>query len=268
MNLFRYTKNKNTVLFILSLLYFAMVVLPHELIGVWITSMFENHSRDEYNQIILILFLVLIMGFVIRFMIAIIKHKDRNKLILYSGATSALIILCFNTIIIVNIELIHIFQYAILSILLFFLLRDYQQSLVITTLAGAVDEAYQYFYLSPQRTNYYDWNDVIFNLLGAALGLIYIRAFSVQTIQASKFWRRHLHWIIWTILSLIVLVLFQFDLLYMMAEEGQDKLYALIRKPSEGFWTVIHPNITYHIIKPLEGVIYLILLFVFYSRIK
>ena len=80
-------------------------------------------------------------------------------------------------------EMAHYPEYALLAILIARAIdpaRTAQPSgriLFWTSLLGAIDELVQYVWLTPGYGNYYDFNDCLANLVGAALGvLIYYRA--------------------------------------------------------------------------------------------
>ena len=72
----------------------------------------------------------------------------------------------------VNSEAIHFVQYGILALLLIPLVRRCGETIVLVTLLGILDEAYQYWVLHGDWGVYYDFNDVVLNLLGAAMGVL------------------------------------------------------------------------------------------------
>ncbi len=74
-------------------------------------------------------------------------------------------------------EKIHFIEYSVLSFFIFRALQEnrsallcYCLALILTSLAGWIDEGIQY--LTPGR--YYDNRDVLFNAIGGMLGLIFV----------------------------------------------------------------------------------------------
>jgi len=226
-------------------------------------------GRDNYNLIILGLATALCLGFLFWFYKGL-KHtspKERKITIAYLLLTLVLIIVSINVIMVINIELIHIVQYAIFAILLFPLIGRYFDVLFWTTFFGALDELYQYMYLAPTSTDYFDINDVIINMLGAAMGLILVRSQGVFQNKADKpMLKSSWFWGIAAIFGIIFTLWITSQLTFY--PNGEDVMFEFIRDFQPGFWRKIHPNVLFHVIQPLEGLVILILLFISYKKIK
>ena len=254
--------------------FYLLVTLPHEQVGVGITAIFKGVSRKNYDLTILSICVVLLLIFG-AFLFS--KLRELKKPLIPLGFFSLcilLMILSLNLLIIVNIEIIHFIQYALMAILLFPLCRNFLATLSLVTLLGAIDEAYQYYYLSPQRTNYYDFNDVILNLLGAALGLTLLRShYGIQEFISTE--RQKIHKQVWIMfaafISFFSLLIWQKKVIHTMINrmglsfDWKDYWSVLIRKETDGFWTEIPPKIIYHVVQPVEGVVIVSLLLFIYS---
>lgn len=235
---------------IIVLVYYLIVVLPHEEVGKFIAKSFSKMSRDEYNFVILICTLLGLGLYLIPIILNIIRKKAPSITVFYLLINVLSAVLCFKMLFVVNVEAIHFVQYGVLCLLIFPLLQSYWKTAFWCLLLGAIDEGWQYFYLAPLRTNYYDFNDVIINLVGAGFGLTFLCSFAISENDKSTFKRSKE-----TYLSAMVIL-------------GTLILYAagfLIRKPMTGFWQVVHPQVTYHVIYPIEGIIIAALLVYFYS---
>jgi len=68
-------------------------------------------------------------------------------------------------------ETVHFLQYAVVVVPLVGITGRLGGSVALATLLGAVDEAWQYWMIHPDWGIYYDFNDVVLNLLGAGLGV-------------------------------------------------------------------------------------------------
>jgi len=253
----------------LVITYYLLVVLPHEVIGIWIAETLDKpFGRDTYNLIILALGVTGCLGY-LYFVWNGARHRpDKGKkTYLYLLATLALIVLSFNTILVVNVEIIHFIQYALLALLVFPLFSSYQETLFWSTVLGAIDEGYQYLVLAPERTNYYDFNDVLIDMVGATLGLILLSAYGVNKAKLLTFYQRS-SFRGFVVITLLVLVALGMGWMTIYPSvDGSMAYFPLIKKVSTEFWTIIHPNVNFHVVRPLEWLILTILLWFLYKDI-
>ncbi len=255
-------KDNPIINIILAIVYYLLVVLPHEQVGLFTVKVFGHLPRDRYDFIILVSGIVILLLFIIPLLKGISKQANQTKLLISLAFSILCSVIIFHTLIIINIEIVHFFQYGMMAILLFPLIRHYGQTLFWVMILGSLDEAYQYFYLSPDRTDYYDFNDVIINQIGGTFGLIALKAFGVKEVEKS--WKGIFIFLI-AVSSLSILLWFAG---YLDIYPGSDESFAtiqLIKKYEPGFWSVVHPNITYHIVRPLEGILIVGFLMMVYS---
>lgn len=247
--------------------YFSLVVLPHEWFGKWIYATFFTGDIDLYNLHFLTAILLASILFLGPLCFYLIKQKTGRLItVSYLILTISLMILAYFTIFVLATELVHFPQYAIMAILLFPLSWRYFDTLFWATLLGALDEAYQYFYLAPDRTDYYDLNDVVINFLGAALGLVFIRSFS-EKLPSPEVSSKLSTPIIITVLALFVfgaIAIISGWIAVYPSTSIDESVTLLVKKIPESFWSDFH-HIQYHVILPGEGLFLLILLFILYS---
>lgn len=259
-------KKRNIALLIF---YYLLVVLPHEQVGLLTVKIFGALPRDQYNLVIMLLCIlaICILGFLL--FRKIMEHPQKIKILLYIISTLVFASLCFNYLFVVNIEAIHFVQYAGFAILVFPLIKNYTYTLIYTTLAGAFDEAFQYFYLSNERTDYYDLNDVIINLVGAGFGLIIIKTCynnSLTALNFKNFVQSKLALIL-SILILLILVLTISNVIPYAPSKVSLSGFYWYKKIPDSFFTEIPPNVLYHILMPLETFCLFIFFIIFYSRL-
>lgn len=257
--------------------FYLLVTLPHELVGVSVASVFKGVSRKNYDLTILCIGVALLFGF--GFLLFKQLRKLEKPII-----PLAFFILCIGLmmeslymLIIVNIEIIHFIQYAVLAILLFPLCKHFLSTLALVTFLGAIDEAYQYYYLSPQRTNYYDFNDVILNLIGAAIGLTFLRShkgISNFLMESGRKLNAKV-WIYFTaFISFFTVLIWQHSKVQFLLDsiglsiDWTNFWSVLIRIPTTGFWTEIPPKVIYHVVQPLEGIIVICILFLIFGNLN
>ena len=256
---------------VIAISYYLLVVLPHEQVGLIISKVFEPFDRSTYDLIVLVMALIIFSLFFYLLIVSVKKDFQSNKQtsalqIFYLISTCIFSVCAWYYLIIVNIELIHFIQYAGLAILLFPIVQHYSATIFWVFLAGAVDEAYQYFYLAPDRTNYYDFNDVVINLLGGVWGLLWLWSSNIFPVVKNK--KNRIPIIISAVVILLSLIaLFSSGTLALYpSSNGETALYLLSKTPPiQGFWSLVYPDVVYHVIKPVEGVILILLLFLFYS---
>ena len=173
-------------------------------------------------------------------------------------------IIIINFLFVINIEVIHFPQYAAFAILIYPMIRNYNSTLIWTTIAGSIDEAYQNFYLAPKDTGYYDWNDVITNLVGGVFGLLLLKSFGVGQ-HVNLTWSKSSG-----IKGLVVVCGLVFGLWlsgFLSIYPSEISTIQLVSKELTGFWNEVPPEVVFHIVRPLEGFIITVMLFFFYSRI-
>lgn len=272
-NLLKVLSERKLLNLLIGTIFYILVTLPHEFVGVTIAELFKGVSRSKYDLTILLLGITILCGFIFTFWIQLRKLiRPAIPLGFFIFCLIAMII-SLNMLIIINIEIIHFIQYGVLACIIFPLFRSFFPTLLAIVILGAIDEGYQYYFLSPDRTNYYDFNDVILNQLGGAMGLIYLRAHrgikSMLRIDLQTV--RHRAWSLYiTMVCISTLIIIRKDFLQKLIDGLGFQLdwsgygAVLIRKPTTGFWTEIPPKIIYHVVQPVEGMIIItILLFIF-----
>jgi len=242
-----------------------LVVLPHEKVGAFLASIFLPGSRSRYNNIML-LGICLIFCLIALWLYRRISVADRGFILGYFFITIFFAVLSINFLFVLNVEAIHFIQYALFAIICFQINNSYFKTMFWSVVAGTVDELYQYVYLAPQN-KYFDWNDVVINAIGVGLGLVIIRALQFKSIRFN--WKK-MHTSIEAIflLFLIIFLLWGFKTGYIAYGPDPDASFVFFRKPISGFWNIVHPNIKFHVVKPIEGIVILVLLIGFYSYLE
>lgn len=251
----------------LVLVYFLLVVLPHEQVGLLVVWIFKSASRETYQTTVTSFGIVMLFTFL--FFVYKGYRTQQNKVILpsYLFLTIFLMVISYHMLIIHNIEIIHFAQYAGMAILLFPLVKTISGTIFWSTILGTIDEAYQYFYLSPERTDYFDFNDIILDLLGAAIGLSIIisHAKNLNNPIPKRWYKSPIFLTIAGIIVSTYLLLKTSILQVYPIQEGNSNAILLVKKMELDFWTHIkHLHVKFHIVQPLEGVIIISLLLVTY----
>ncbi len=83
-------------------------------------------------------------------------------------------------------EVVHYLQFGILGVLLSVALRRVERAFVLTVVFGMLDEAYQYWWLHRHWGVYFDFNDVLLNIIAAALGLATVATLWPEILVENK----------------------------------------------------------------------------------
>ncbi len=265
----RYLHRRPLLNLLLLSLYFPLVALPHELVGQAIGRFVESYlTWESYNAITLGIFAAIFFAYIFWLYRNVRGHAPlRNLIAFYLAALLLMTIVWYKMLIVVNIEAIHFVQYAIFALLLFPLVRRYGETIVWIVLAGALDEAYQHFLLAPVKSHYFDFNDVVINLLGGVYGLLLARSVQPQFILPPRyrFWRSPAFYAVMAMAGFVAISLRQGWLFMHASANGVAAQWSFIRVEQQGFWTTVHPNITFHAIQPMEGLIIIGCLCLFFS---
>lgn len=255
---------------LLVVCYYLIVVLPHKSFGTFLViDVFKGMAdgpemRHYYDIRILFGATIALLLFLVYWVRLSLERDDRQKLWFYMGVNIILAALIISLLFVINTELIHFPQYAAFAILIFPFTNNYFTTLIWTTLAGGLDEAYQNYYLAPNDTRFFDWNDVVTNLVGAVFGLLLIRVYGVTNRSYPNI--KHMS-ALYGVLVVITLVIVLHIMGILSVGPDPDYPYHLLGIELEGFWHKVPPQIEYHVIRPLEGTIIIFILWALYSRI-
>jgi hypothetical protein len=258
---------KKALNILILVVYYLLVVLPHEQVGLLTVKIFGSLSRDNYNMLITGLSSLGLIAYLILFLKNTKQNKGQSFLWFFLLINIALAVLCFKVLFVINIEAIHFVQYAVFAMLCFPLFKNYWLTIYWSMIAGALDEAWQYFYLAPESTGYFDFNDIVINMIGAGFGLILIRSFApmVQSIkQKSK--SLQITVIGFLFLGTGIIASFKFHIISLFQDESS--IVPLYLKKPEGFWSEVPPKVIYHIMMPAEGLLIIFLLLAFYGNLQ
>jgi VanZ family protein len=267
LSVFKNIYSKPTFVTAIAMIYFFLVVSTHEVVGEIVVAIFRNSSRVFYQATILVLGISFMLIYVFFTLRKAIESKYKKLIYWQLFITLLLAIASFELLIIHNIEIIHFLQYAIMAILIFPLTKTLIGSIYWASLLGIIDEGYQYFILAPEKNQYFDFNDIILNTIGAAFGAIFVLVHLLEIKNPFyKKWYKSDVFLSFLLILLVAGLLFAFSIVQVYGENGQGKPLVLIKNIEAGFWTHIdHLDVKYHIIRPFEGVLIALLLLLLYG---
>ncbi len=239
--------------------YIAFIIGMHDVfvnISVWIM---DTLTPSKYNQGVAI-------GSTLTF-IALALYLRRNFKKYPGGkeikvgfflAMASLIVLHMQALFVINIEIIHAFQFGFLAILLYPLTHSFGRTMFYCTLLGVVDEFFQYRVWHSLGADYLDFNDIIMNQLGIGVAIVLISVSGVQhKLLSLSNWYKSPVFIITFLIALAMIVMYKTGLVQTYSEDTNSALFALSKYPEPlPFWLKLRTSeIIYHVLTPLEGTI-------------
>ena len=253
----------------LVFLYTLAVTFPHVIVQDWVRAGIGSTPQDfeRFYVRAAITAIVVVVIVTISYLVALRNHPARRDLLFAGAGTLGLSCLAWKYLSVNNSELIHFVQYAIPGFVLISLTRSFTDSLAWILIMAGVDEGYQFWGINPTWSNPWDFNDIVMDLLGGALGVLFGLGF-LRTAPAQSFnWRRPG---ILTLASIYAtgacLVAAGFVRLY---EDKVDPNYwfSLSRMRNKGFWfydATWGPR-TVHTLAIEEGLVAVLLILALYS---
>lgn len=266
--------------------FFLGTMVFHDVVqnAVYRFAQWVGRGADEpllrWNVLITAIGAPLLIAFTFMVGLAIRRHPRRRLLIVYWIATLLLIVGSYNSLFIMNSEIVHFPQFAILAALLFPITGRCGETVFWGGLLGAADEAYQYWWLSREYPIYYDFNDVVLNMIGAGLGVLLVLTLAPGAIAArpsparssSRNRSRATFGAAAIIcaagLALAVGVAAWSGVLRMLPpQRGDDRPAIVLRAcgPAPAFWVRTPWGKTFHQVSPLEGTAASVLLVVLFT---
>lgn len=272
LNFFQWYVNRLEKRRILNLLlvsgYFIFIFLMH--VPCAKLSVFVEHhlTLPVYNKVVIAVSLSLLPVYLLLIFRGIKKHTDnRAHKIIYLLLTLSFIILHFNIMFEMNIEIIHVFQYSILAFLIFPLTRRFGAAVCFAIPFMLVDEWNQYINLYPGFVQYFEFNDVILDINGCGLAMITLYIAGVKGAENMKpLWKRpEFILLVAELVVIAVLVQVCFVSLYAADKCPNTWLVLNIVPEAPAFWRKFPGrDVVYHIMQPLEAIISIAVLAVFY----
>lgn len=262
--------NHKRVAAALVLVYFVLNVFTHGLvqqIAKWIQDELTVSRTNSLVTIIALATLPLFIA-VVFFRLRSAPHKLLK--LFYCVVTAGLVVGSYTKLFMINMESIHFPQYALIAILVFAIMPRFGETILMVTILGAIDEAHQYWVLDKDADLYLDFNDMILNLQGAAIGVMLLallirskptapRSSPYSLVQLFK----SPAFITAAGVAGVTLVLYLLGEIALYLDSGAWIVLRRIGPPGE-FWITSYWGKTCHILMPLEGVIMIVGMTAFY----
>ncbi|GIV35149.1 MAG: hypothetical protein KatS3mg031_2684 [Chitinophagales bacterium] len=272
--LITWLKNRKMLTATLVAVYMVFILVMHDTfvaLSVWIM---EKINADRYNLAVAIgSFSVLAL--LVWYVKKKLRHYRQSSGIktAFFTAMICLIILHMQALFVVNIEIIHAFQFGFLALLIYPLTQSHGRTMFYCTLLGALDEFFQYKVWHSLGADYFDFNDIVINQLGIGIALVLISIAGVPTRPLDvKQWYRLPELHITALLAIAITWMLQTGRMELYARGTGQAWLTLSKYPDPlPFWLQLrNSDIIYHVLTPTEGLIIVFLIiamFYLYDRL-
>ncbi len=219
-------------------------------------------SLPVYNKVVLIFSATLSIGILAYFLFKLFRTtENKNRKLFFLLVTFALIALHYKFLFEMNIEIIHVVEFAFLSLLLFPLLGSFGTSVVFTLPFIFVNEWYQYVVLYPNYIHYFEFNDIVIDLLGCGMAMIFLW---IAGVKPTKNLVGFISLTLIDVLFIVLLVTCVFALY--PSTECENTFLVLNQLPNPHlFWQTHVYGAIYHVMKPVEGMLAINLVCLFFT---
>jgi hypothetical protein len=185
-----------------------------------------------------------------------INNPERPRKLFYLIAILLLLVVHHNFLFEMNIEVIHAMQFAVLGFLLFPFTQRFGAAIAMGIPIMMLDEWYQYRVLYPDYVQYFDFNDILMDILGCALLFCGMWIVGVRTKPVPQPIYRRPEIILMSALSVAILgAMFTCTIAFFPENECLNTWLVLNKLPNPIIFWQAHPftGRIYHAIPPMEG---------------
>ncbi len=237
--------------------YALFILLAHHAFvqhSIWVMNALTlpvyNAVVAGISGIVAVFFLLLMRSFLEA------KSPERPRQLFYLFAILALLVGHHIVLFEMNIEVIHAMQFAVLGFLLFTFTQRFGAAIAMGIPVMMLDEWYQYQVLYPDYVQYFDFNDILMDILGCALLLCGMWIVGVQTKPAPPIYRRPEIILIAALSVATVAAVYSCTIAFFPENDCPNTWLILNKLPNPmQFWQT-HPYTgrTYHAMPPAEGI--------------
>ncbi|MBL0160586.1 MAG: VanZ family protein [Bryobacterales bacterium] len=257
------------------LAYGVAVTFAHESVQVAVGGVVQMIGRANWYRLAAGVGLAVAALMTAAFVSALRRQPMRRLMAVYWVATLILVGCAWGFLTANNTELAHYPQYFIPGAVLMAITLSPLESLAWVTLIGGLDECYQYWGMHGGWGIPYDFNDVFMNLLGGALGILFVLAFlrceRAEPAGLGAFLGRALARpgtaLVAALVTSGVVLLATGKMLFYEDKQNTTYWLALSRLPSEPVWCCDAswgPK-SFHTLSPWEGPALLLAALMFYA---
>lgn len=246
--------------------YIAFLIFAHEWFVNLSVEVMRSLSLHVYNKLVAGITTIAAVAVIVLIARAISRKVELQRSgLLVLALTLAALIIHFFVFTEMNVEFIHAVEYGILATLIYPLVGRFAAAVVYSFPVMLFDEWYQYQVLF-DWVEYFDFNDILLDLLGAGLFLAVIKTFSQESEQPTALAKRPEVYVL-LLMAITAMMMLLSSAVVPYTEDAASNTWLVLNAIEEpyGFWRV-HPLIgsTYHVLEPITGLITVFSVCLFY----
>lgn len=258
MNFINWLKQHKVLNLVLVFLYGFLLIFFHDFFVHLSIDMMNGLSLPVYNKLVLVISICGGVAVFVSLLYMLYKtNENRNRKLFFLLLTSLLIALHYKFLFEMNIEVVHVIEFAVLSVLLFPLLSSFGASVAFTLPFIVVNEWYQYVVLYPSYILYFEFNDIVIDLLGCGMAMIFfwIAGVKPDNNQTAIFKRPEV--ILLVAFNFLFVVLITTCVFTFYPEGKCDNTFLVLNQLQNPnlFWQTHVFGAVYHVMKPMEGLV-------------
>ena len=265
---FQYLHKHKILSGLLVLAYSLSIIFLHDTFVKVSVVVMNNYSLPVYNVWVRNVFGGL--GFLLFIVLLVKSFRNQQKFLLlfYLLSISVLMGVHASFLFEMNIEIIHAIEYALLALLMYSLTGKYGAAIIFCIPVMLIDEWRQYLVLYPGYTQYFEFNDIVMDILGCGFAMLTLKIFMIEFRDKpiELFYTR-------AEFIFLVLLVFSFFILLKTCVFSTHIKYAcsntliplsLLENP-DSFWQVhSFTKAKYHVLSPVNGMIAITALCLFF----
>lgn len=256
----------------LLLAYVAFILFGHAPFVRVSISVMTALTLPVYNLVVAALTASFGIAFVALMLFFLRKYgPDRSRQIFYLVSIVLLLVLHHMLLFEMNIEVIHAALYAGLALVLFPFTRSPGATIVLAMPVMMVDEWYQYIVLYPEHVLYFDFNDILMDMLGSATMLCGIWVMGVRLNSPDRPFLLRKEAIMLAFLVGCYLLAVCTCLVAQFPDNGCDHTWLVLNRLYDPlqFWRA-HPftGRVYHAMPPAAGMVVITLAAIFFMGMR
>ncbi|MBL7799148.1 MAG: hypothetical protein JNL95_00365 [Chitinophagales bacterium] len=254
---------------VLIVLYVLLILHGHDFFVQLSVKAMNSVSLPVYNQVVM-LCIVTCSALLVLYTLYMLNTNPiqwKVRLLFLAGCLLYLSI-HVNVLFEMNIEIIHVVEYIVLSFLLFPFTRSISATLIFALPIMIGDELNQYLILYPGYNKYFEWSDIVMDIIGAGTLLLMLNIAGLQLRKRTKYNLFTPEILLLVVFCLFMLFGFITGMLVSTAKDLQPNTIFVFNQLSqpELFWqTHAFTGAHYHVLWPSEGVVLILVLCAFFA---
>ena len=243
----------------LVLAYAAFILFAHDPFVQLSIRVMNALTLPVYNSVVAMLVGVGGGAFFAVLLLFLQKETNhRGRKLRYLVAILILVVLHHHFLFEMNIEVIHAMQFAVLGMLLFPLTQRFGAAIIMSIPFMILDEWHQFQVLYPTYVQYFEFNDMLMDILGCALLMCGLWIMGVRELPSARPWYLRAEALVVAVLSVGALLAMTTCFIVPFPQDACATTWLVLNTLPDptALWQT-HPftGRVYHAMQPVEGMV-------------